>query len=153
MKKGIRLTGNLLHFDQENLNGRIYTKETVEKMVDQFNKLKETGPVLGELGYPENFEVNLVNVSHEIEFVHLNEENKTLVGTIRLLDTPKGKIVQELVKPGHDIGLSCRPRVSGTVNENKEIEDYELFSFDLVSGPDAFGNIKENDYLTLFEDE
>jgi len=155
MKKGIRLTGNFLHFDQKNLNNRIYTKETVEKMIEQFQKMKEEGPVLGELGYPSaDFpEINLFNVSHEVEEIHLDEGNKCLSGTVRILDTPKGKLVQELVNPENSLKLTCRPRGMGTVNENHEIEDFQLLSFDLLSGPDAFGNIKEDDYLTLFENE
>lgn len=157
MKKEMRLTGNLLYYDQKNLNNRIYTKETAEKIVEQFNKMKEeSGGVFGELGYQseENFiGINLLNRSHEIEEIHIDESQKALVGTIKVLDSPKGNIVKELYDPKNMVGLSCRPRGTGTVNENGEIEDFEIISFDLVSGKDAFANIKENDHLILSEDE
>ena len=151
MSKEIKLTANLLYYDQKNLNGRIYTKEMAEKIVEQFEN--RDGEMFGELGYPDRFEVLLTQVSHKVEEIHLDEENKAIVGTIKILDTPKGKIVKEMLGTDDYIGITCRPRGSGTVNENSEIEDYTLYSFDLVSGPDAFANIKEDDYIRLFEDE
>lgn len=156
MEKEIRLTGNLLYYDQKNLNNRIYTRETAENIIEQFQKIKNNGKAFGELGYPveKNFQgIDLSNVSHEIEELHLDEEQKALVGTIKLLDTPKGNLVKDLINPENSISLYCRPRGTGNVNENGEMENFEIISFDLVSGPDAFSNIRENDYLTPFEDE
>ena len=148
MSKEIKLTANLLYYDQKNLNGRIYTKELAEKIVEQFEN--RDGEMFGELGYPDRFEVLLTQVSHKVEEIHLDEENKAIVGTIKILDTPKGKIVKEMLGTDDYVGITCRPRGSGTINENSEIEDYTLYSFDLVSGPDAFANIKEDDYIRLF---
>ena len=149
----IKLTGTLIHYDQENLNGRIYTKEAVENIVEQFNKKTEEEKFLGELGYPQDdfTGINIGNISHEVESIHLNEEDKTLVGTFKILNTPKGEIVKELLK--NNVGISCRPRGVGNINENKEVEDFQLLSFDIVTGPDSFANIKEDDYLTLFEED
>jgi len=149
--KPILLTGNLLHYGEKNLNGRIYTKEMAERIVEQFEN--RDGEMFGELGYPDRFEVLLTQVSHKVEEIHLDEENKSVVGTIKILDTPKGKIVKAMLDTDEYIGLTCRPRGAGTVNENSEIENYTLYSFDLVSGPDAFANIKKDDHLTILEDE
>jgi len=141
----IKLTGNLLHYGQKNLNGRIYTKEVVENIVKQFEKREEA--MFGELGYPDTFDVALANVSHRIEEIHLDEDKKALVGTIKILDTPKGRIVKDLLK--NRVGISCRPRGAGKINENDEIEDFKLYSFDLISGSDAFENIAPNDSLNF----
>ena len=145
MKDKIRLTGNFLHYGQKNLNRRIYTKECAEKMVEEFNT--RGGIMYGELGQPEGYDVRLSNVSHIVEEIHLDEEKNSIVGTITILDTPKGKIVKKLLK--QDIGLSCRSRGAGTVNENGEIEDYQLFSFDLIADQDAFENIAPDDFLNF----
>jgi hypothetical protein len=156
-EKPIKLSGNFLYYDNKNLNNRIYTRKMSEDIIEQFNKkIEEEGVFFGELGYPgkDNFTgIDLSNVSHEVEEIHLNEEQKSLAGTIKLLDTDKGKIVKELLKEGSPLSISCRPRGVGDVNENNEIENFEIISFDLVPGPDAFENIKSENDLNLLEEE
>ena len=172
----MKLTGNFIHYGKENLNGRIYTKECAEKMVEYFNMKKkglaeapdgmsggmdpnnqwfQCDTMLGQLGYPKegNFS-NLANVSHEVEEIHLDEKNNTVAGTIRILETPAGKTVKTIlneISHGSPTGLYCRPRAIGTVNENKEIEIEQIISFDIIAESDAFSNIKENDFLNIKE--
>lgn len=155
-EKPLKLAGNFLYFDSKNLNGRIYKKEIAEEILEQFNKMKKESPVLGELGYPEKnsfMEIDLSNVSHEVEEIHLDEKNKSIAGTIKILDTPKGKIVKELLQSDNQISLYCRPRGTGNINENGEIENFKILSFDLVSGPNAFENIVKEDYVKLIEND
>jgi len=172
----MKLTGNFIHYGQKNLNGRIYTKECAEKMVADFNMKKQgladapkgstggVGPdnqwfqcdtMLGQLGYPKesNF-TDLANVSHEVEEIHLDEKNRTVAGTIRILETPAGETVKTIIdkiKEGSNTGLYCRPRSIGSVNENDEVEIEQVISFDLVAESDSFANIKENDYIKIKE--
>jgi hypothetical protein len=156
-KNEIKLTGNLLHFNQKNLNGRIYTKEIAESIVDQFNNIvEEGGQVFGELGYPEdwNADVNFTKVSHEVLEIKINEESQAVEGTLLVLDTQSGRKVMEMLQDSSPLGISCRPRGFGEVNESGEIENFKLISFDLVpTHTDAFANIKENDILNLFDNE
>ena len=51
------------------------------------------------------------------------------------------------MQSGSPVGLSCRPRGQGTIDEEGKIVDFKLISFDLVADQDAFENIKENDYV------
>lgn len=152
-----KLTGHFLYFDQKNLNGRTYSKEVAEKIVEQMNEMAKNGTSYGTLGYPkeEGFnEIFLSEVSHRVEEVHINPENKSVDGTIILLETPKGKMAEELLLGENSVGLSCRPRGTGEVNEKGEIENFDIVSFDLVPTPsDAFANIQEDDYLKPMEDE
>ena len=148
----IKLEGTFLYFDQKNLNNRVYSKKTAEEIIEQFNKNKEEGRNFGELGYPkENFEeINLKNISHEVEEIHINEDEQSIEGTIKILDTPSGDIVKSMVekiKEGQSIGLSCRPRGYGTVDGEGNVVDFKIVSFDLVAGEDAFANIKEDDHV------
>jgi len=156
-EKEIRLTANLLHFNQKNLNGRIYTKETAESIVEQFNNiLGEGGLVFGELGYPEdgNPDVDFSKVSHEVLEIKINDGNQAIEGTLRILDTQAGRRVREMLKESSPLGISCRPRGFGKVNEKGEITDFKLISFDLIpTHTDAFANIKENDALKLSDNE
>lgn len=149
----MKLTGTFLYWDQKNLNDRTYPKSIAEKMVNEFNKREEAS--FGELGYPkENFqEINVRNISHKIEEIHINEENKSIEGTIEILDTPSGKMVKEILEEVKDSKLSCRPRGVGEVDEDGNVTNFELISFDLVAGEDAFGNIKGNNYIKIIKDE
>jgi hypothetical protein len=52
------------YVDKLNKNGRMYSLETLERMVEWFNDSKKS--MFGELGYPETFDTSLKNVSHEI---------------------------------------------------------------------------------------
>lgn len=156
-EKPLKFSGNFLYYDKKNLNGRIYKKEIAEEIVEQFNKMKEEGsPCFGELGHPSENQfghIDLSNASREIEEIHLDEKSGSIKGTIRLLDTPSGNKVKEMMDNSGIIGLSCRSRGTGQVNENGEIENFKILSFDLVSGPDGFGNIVENDHLKLLDNE
>jgi len=130
----MKLEGVFLYYDKENKNGRIYTKEVAKEIVKQFNEM-DKGFCLGELGQPSEHITNLINVSHEVEEIHINEKDKSIEGTIKILDTPKGKLLTTLIeefKEGSDIKFSGAARGTGTINKNKEVEDYTLHAFDII---------------------
>ena len=63
------------------------------------------------------------------------------MGTIELLDTPAGKILQSLVESGVTLGISSRG-VGSTINEagNQVVQDdFQLICFDMVSEPSTPG--------------
>jgi hypothetical protein len=124
----MKLEGVLLYYDKENGNGRIYTKECAGNMVEQFKQKEQ--PLFGELGQSESFDIKL-SPSHIVKDVWIDEEDKSVKGTIEILETPKGKILEELLNVGCDMSITSRGL--GTVNnETKEIEDYQLISFDII---------------------
>ncbi|MDD5649159.1 MAG: hypothetical protein PHF86_01895 [Candidatus Nanoarchaeia archaeon] len=143
----IKIKGTFLYFDRENGNRRIYKKEIAQSIIDQFNKKKESCDVYGSFGYPEDFDIPLGQVSHIVEEIHFNSEKNSLEGTIRILDTPKGNIVKDLLKENQLQSMSIRPRGIGNVNPStKEIENFEIVSFDLIpSETDAFKQFKQNE--------
>lgn len=100
MPKRMELTGTLMYFDKKNLNGRIYTKECAEKIVDQFNEKTKVTPMFGELGYPKRFEVSLDHVSHEITEIHIDEKSNSLVGTIHILERILPDKIIQCIKKG-----------------------------------------------------
>lgn len=145
-EKLLNLSGTFLYYDVKNENNRIYSKKIAKEIIKQFNKKrKKTGNFFGELGYSENFEINLFNISHDVEEINLNEETKSIEGTIKILNTPAGEKAKKLLDKNN---LTIRPRGYGDVNEKGEIENFEVISFDLIDPKtDAFKNIKENDFL------
>ena len=130
----MRIEGVFLYYDKENRNGRIYTKQCAEDIVEQFKKMGD-GTCLGEpmqndLEIPQ---IRLSQVSHRINDVWIDEDTKTVKGSIEILDgTPRGVMLKEAINTCGIENFSVASRGTGTVNEVGEVEDYELISFDIV---------------------
>ena len=141
----------LLYLDVKNTNGRIYTQKCALKMMEQFNAyVHNTGALLGELGYPEKFEITLSNVSHKVKSLSLDLDKNYLEGTIEILEeTPNGqKVLRALgwTTEKFDDLFAVRPRGSGIVEETGEIdyESYKLYTFDIIpKNQDAFKNVED----------
>jgi hypothetical protein len=130
------LQGKLHEAEVKNGNGRRYPREVLEREVDKYIK----GPItsnnaMGELDHPEASVINLSNVSHNIKKVWW--DGNDLMGTLELLNTPSGKIAQELVSAGIPLGISSRGMGSvKQIGETVEVQgDYDLLCWDLVSVP------------------
>lgn len=143
----MRVKGKLQEAEQKNGNGRVYPMEILRKQVDIYIK----GPIasntaMGELDHPEAAIVNLNNVSHNIKRVWW--EGNDLMGELELLNTPSGKIAQEIISAGIPLGISSRGMGSvKQIGESVEVqEDFELVCWDLVSlpsTPDAYVRLSE----------
>lgn len=134
--KRMRVKGKLQEADVKNGNGRVYPLEILKKQVDEYIK----GPVAsktstGELDHPESSVINLNNVSHLITKVWW--EGNDVMGELLLLNTPSGKIAQEIVSAGIPLGISSRGMGSvKQIGESVEVQDdFELLTWDLVSVP------------------
>lgn len=114
---------DLMHFGYINKNDRIYRISNVD-----LSSICSNGYVYGEMGFPDRFEVSLQNVSHMI--TDLKIENSVLYGKVKILDTPKGKILKELVDNNL---IVFRPRGMGTVNADGTISNYKLHTFDAIN--------------------
>lgn len=133
----MRVRGKIQEAEVENGNGRKYPKPILER---EFNKYVE-GPVksrtaLGELDHPDSSIINLNNVSHLITKIWW--EGNNVMAEIELLNTPSGRIAQEIVSAGIPLGISTRGMGSvKQVNENTvEVQDdFDLLCADLVSTP------------------
>ena len=104
---------------------------------------------MGELGHPEGPTVNLERVSHLIK--EMKVEGNNIIGRAKILDTPYGQIVKNLIDEGAKLGVSSRGMGSLKKNEagvNEVQEDFMLAAVDIVadpSAPDAFVNgVMEN---------
>ena len=135
-KSLVTLVGKLQEAEQKNGNGRVYPREILEREVQKYME----GPIktrtsLGELDHPESTVVNLKNASHNIKRVWW--EGNDLMGELELLNTPSGKIAQEIVSAGIPLGISSRGMGSvRQIGETVEVQDdFELLCWDLVSVP------------------
>ena len=137
--KDMKIKGVFMQAETKNRNGRVYPLDVLQKEVARYNKeLVETKRAFGELGHPEGPTVNLDRVSHMIE--ELVPEGKDIIGKAKILDTPNGKIVKELLNAGAKLGVSSRGM--GTLekkgNTNYVKDDFYLATAgDIVADPSA----------------
>ena len=137
--KDMNIQGVIMQAETKNRNGRVYPFGVLEKEVNRYNKeLVEKKRAFGELGHPDGPTVNLDRVSHLIE--ELVPEGKNIIGKAKILDTPNGKIVKELLNAGAKLGVSSRGM--GTLekkgNTNYVKDDFYLATAgDIVADPSA----------------
>jgi hypothetical protein len=100
------LAGKIQAADTKNGNGRIYPRQILEREVKNYQKLVKEGRAIGELDHPDSSVVELKNASHLVVEVWWN--NDDVMGKMKILDTPAGKIAKDLVKGGVQLGISSR---------------------------------------------
>lgn len=139
------IKGIFLQSDIENQNGRVYPFSVLKNQVKQYNeRFVKQDRALGELGHPQGPTINLDRVSHVI--TELYEDGKNFVGKAKIMDTPNGKIVKNLLEGGVRLGVSSRGLGSIKTNKkgvNEVQKDFILSTVDIVSdpsAPDAFVN-------------
>ena len=139
------IKGIFMQSDIQNQNGRVYPYNVLKKQVKEFNeKFVKQDRALGELGHPSGPSVNLDRVSHIITELH--EDGKNFIGKAKIIDTPNGKIVKNLLESGVRLGVSSRGLGSIKTNKsgvNEVQDDFVLSTVDIVSdpsAPDAFVN-------------
>ena len=133
------MKGILQKADTLNQNGRIYPMAVLEREVRNYQKFIAENRALGELDHPDSSVVNLKNVSHVIKEAYL--DRGVVYGTVELLDTPSGKILQSLVESGVKLGISSRG--VGSVKKQGDYhivqDDFQLICWDYVSEPSTPG--------------
>ena len=134
MLKGVMQKANTL-----NQNGRIYPVSILEREIMNYQKLIQENRALGECDHPDSSVVELKNVSHIVREAYM--ENDIVYGTIEILDTPSGKIIQSLIESGVTLGISSRGVGSTSSKGNTQVvqEDFQLICFDMVSEPSTPG--------------
>jgi len=133
------IRGVFMQADIQNQNGRVYPYAILQKEVKNYrNKYVNEGRALGELGHPTGPSINLDRVSHLI--TELEEDGKNFIGKAKIMDTPNGKIVKNLLESGVRLGVSSRGL--GSIKANKEgvnevQKDFTLSTVDIVADPSA----------------
>jgi hypothetical protein len=137
--KQYKIRGVFMQADIKNRNGRVYPVDTLTKEVVRYNEqFINKKRAFGELGHPDGPTVNLERVSHMI--TSLKSEGKNFIGEAKIMDTPYGKIVKNLIDEGAQLGVSSRGM--GSISNGTVGRDFYLATAaDIVadpSAPDAF---------------
>jgi len=127
------LEGIAAVFGKENSNQRIYEEREYLPHLQYLKEKIEQKRLVGELDHPKEFDVSLKNISHLVEELAYNQDDRTLRIKVRLLDTPAGKIAKSLVDAGIPVSISSR--AAGNVMENKKVQIKKIFTYDLVADP------------------
>tara|TARA_R110000737_G_scaffold44927_1_gene65130 strand:- start:33 stop:644 length:612 start_codon:yes stop_codon:yes gene_type:complete len=132
---GMVLSGKLQQADTENGNGRIYPYNVLAREVKNYEKLVKESRALGELDHPDDSVINLKNASHLVTSIWM--EGESVMGKVKVLETPSGKVLKSLVEAGVTLGISSRG-MGSVENKNGKTyvqEDFQLICFDFVSEP------------------
>ena len=138
--KNYFIEGVFMQSEVKNRNGRVYPKEILQKEVKRYeqNYIKQNR-AFGELGHPDGPTVNLERVSHMIQ--ELKENGNNFVGRAKIMDTPYGKIVKNLIDEGARLGVSSRGMGSlkPIARNTQEVQDdfYLATAADIVADPSA----------------
>ncbi len=135
----IVMKGILQKADTLNQNGRIYPEPILEREVRNYQKFIEESRALGECDHPDSSVVELKNASHIVREAYMQEG--VCYGTVELLDTPSGKILQSLVESGVTLGISSRGVGSTRRDGDYDVvqDDFQLICWDFVSEPSTPG--------------
>jgi len=132
--KGIFMQGNIT-----NRNGRRYPMDVLVNEVKRYQKeYIDKKRAFGELGHPAGPTINLDRVSHMI--TSLTPDGDNIIGEAKILDTPMGNIVKNLMNEGATIGVSSRGM--GSLKEKNGVAEvqkdfYLATAADIVADPSA----------------
>ena len=137
----VYLVGRIQTADKKNGNGRVYPEKVLKKEIDNYQRVIADNRATGELDHPDDSVINLKNVSHMI--TECWWEGKDVMGKIKVLDTPSGRILKDLINAGVKLGISSRGlgSVTESMGNITVEEDFQLICFDIVaepSTPDAY---------------
>jgi len=119
---GMILSGKLQEGDRQNGNGRVYPTGVLSREIGNYKELVKNMRALGELDHPESSIINLNNVSHIVLDIWM--DGKTVMGKLKVLDTPSGKILRSLIEGGAQLGISSsyrkqKPRITRDPKKRK----------------------------------
>ena len=138
-KKDYYIKGVFMQAETKNRNGRVYPRETLGREVEKYNdKYIKQNRAFGELGHPDGPVINLERVSHMI--TSLKPEGKNFIGEAKIMDTPYGKIVKNLIDEGAQLGVSSRGMGSIQQSNGQGVVGKDFYlatAADIVADPSA----------------
>ena len=142
-QKDYKIKGVFMQGEIKNRNGRVYPMQVLDEQVKKYTEnYVNQNRAYGELGHPSGPTINLERVSHMI--TDLTKDGTNYIGEAKIMDTPYGKIVKNLMDEGAKLGVSSRGMGSLKQNGDSQVvqKDYHLATAaDIVadpSAPDAF---------------
>ena len=138
--KNFYIEGIFMQAERKNRNGRMYPVGVLAKEANRYiTEYVMKNRAYGELGHPDGPSINLERVSHMIK--ELRQEGNDFYGKAKIMDTPYGNIVKNLISEGACVGVSTRGM--GSLEERSDgtrvVKDdfYLATAADIVADPSA----------------
>lgn len=126
--------------EKENGNHRIYPLRILKREVEKYRELIPTRSY-GELDHPDSCTIEVKNAALRVVEIWW-EKDVEVWGRIKILNTPAGRIVKEILLEGGELGISSRGvgSVDNLPNGLEEVQDdFEIICWDIVSNPSTRG--------------
>ena len=139
------IKGPYMMASEVNKNKRVYDLDNMVQEVTRYQKeMIKTDRAMGELNHPTTAEVDLERACHIV--TEMKQDGNVFYGKSKVLQTPCGTIVKQLVTDGVRVGMSSR--ALGKIDQDSESEighvtEMKLVAIDCVADPsysDAFVN-------------
>lgn len=132
--KDLYMSGIFIQGNKRNQNQRVYPVNEIGKAVTSLTeKIKGGYSVLGEADHPDDLNINLDRVSHQITEMRMNGSDG--IGKLKMLPTPMGNVCKTLLESGVKLGVSSRG--SGNVDGSGNVSEFEIITVDIVANPSA----------------
>ena len=136
------IEGIFMQAEQKNRNGRMYPLAVLQKETERYvTESIMKNRAYGELGHPDGPTINLERVSHITK--SLRQDGNNFIGKAKIMETPYGNIVKNLMAEGATLGVSTRGL--GSLVEGKDgtkvvgNDFYLATCADIVADPSAPG--------------
>jgi hypothetical protein len=144
----------VLVLNKRNGNGRIYTNESANTIIEQFDKnIKRIGTVFGEIeDYSGNTITDLSKVTHMVKRIYIGGDYDDIVyADIEFLNAPLAELAKTML---FEEGAVLRPKSIGYVLDDT-VEISEFITLELVRAEnDPYANLfyVPKNYWELVED-
>ncbi len=140
----VKFRGKFQEAEAINKNKRMYPYDVLDENMKRLQEAVAERRLIGELDHPSDSIIHFANASHIV--TKLWWDGNTLMGEGEILNTPHGKVLQNLIESGVPIGISSRGVGNGKVNEDGILvigESYKLITFDAVADPSTHSAYQE----------
>lgn len=129
------LQGPFMMANEVNRNNRLYPLEEMKKETSRYVKeMVDQKRAMGELNHPTSADINLERACHLVEELQLRDNY--FIGKSKVLNTPMGLLVKQLVLDGVKLGMSSRALGKLTSEKGHDIvSELKIVAIDCVADP------------------
>lgn len=141
-EKEYKIRGPFIMCEQKNRNGRIYPMEVVEPEVGRYIIDKvNTFSAYGNADHPDN-NPTLKLMDAAIVTTKLVKDGNLFIGEAKILSTPSGRVLRNLMDDGCRLAVSTRGL--GSLQNGYVTNNFRLLATDAVADPSAIVAVVES---------
>ncbi len=129
----MKITSVLLEANTPTLNGNVYSRDVLKKMISESKEIVESGKFFGTYKDFDKDAIDLTQVTHRVTNIDLVDDK--VVATAEILDTPAGeRLLIQLDKHPQDFVLRT---VGFGIVEHNVVKDYKLVAVNIYDKKDC----------------